>query len=145
MRQAVIATALLVLAAPIAAQSADPNAPRTPLPYDRGYDKDQPRTRAINDAERPEVQEANDLALAQSKTLAAPTVMGNAANEARYEADVAAYRDMLRQHRRDTRAYVRQERAYARAMADWRAQVDACDRGSRTACNLPTPDPMNYM
>lgn len=145
MRKAILATALIAIAVPVAAQSADPIAPRAPLPYDRGYDKDQPRTRAINDAERPEVQEANDLALAQARTLSAPTVMGNAANEARYEADVAAYRNMLRQHRRDARAYARQERAYAAAMADWRAQVDACDRGSRTACNLPTPDPMNYM
>ena len=145
MRKAIAATAILMLAAPLAAQSNDPNVPRAPLPYDRGYDKDQPRTRAINEAERPAVQEANDLSLAQSQTLAAPTTMGNAANEARYEADVAAYRAMLRQHRRDARAYARQERAYTAAMAEWRAQVDACDRGSRRACDLPTPDPMNYM
>lgn len=145
MRKLIAAATLLAIAAPVAAQSNDPNAPRTPLPYDRGYDKDQPRTRAINEAERPAVQEANEIALAQSNTIAGPTVAGNAANEARYAADVAAYRDMLRQHRRDARAYARQERAYVQAMGDWRAQVDACDRGIQTACNLPTPDPMNYM
>ncbi|WP_235532786.1 hypothetical protein [Sphingomonas sp. Leaf412] len=146
MRNMLAAMAVMIVASPLAAQqSADPNAPRTPLPYDRGYDKDQPRTRAINDAERPEVQEANDIALAQSRTVSAPTVAGNAANEARYAADVAAYRVMLRQHRRDVRAYARQEGAYAQAMADWRAQVDACDRGNRRACDAPTPDPMNYM
>lgn len=145
MRKAVAAMAILMFAAPLAAQGNDPAAPRAPLPQDRGYDKDQPRTRAINEAERPEVQEANDLSLAQARTIAAPTVRGNAANEARYEADIAAYRDMLRQHRRDVRAYARQERAYAKAMADWRAQVAACDAGDRRACNLPTPDPMSYM
>lgn len=134
-------------AAPIAAQStgtpsADPAGPGTPLPYDRGYDRDSARTRAINDSGRPAVQAANGAALAGSD---AQTAAGAVSTSAQYEADVAAYRDALRAHRHDVRRYARQERAYGEAMADWRIQAAACRRGDRTLCDLPAPDPADYM
>lgn len=71
-----------------------------------------------------------------------------AANQAQHAADVAAYDAAVRAHGRqimqqDAR-YARQQAAYADAMAAWRAQAEACNRGSRVACNSPTPDPANF-
>ncbi len=73
----------------------------------------------------------------------------NAANDAQYAADRDAYLAAIRQHNRDVVAtddtFIRQQNAYVMAMADWRAQVRACKAGRQRACDLPTPDPMNYM
>lgn len=47
-----------------------------------------------------------------------------------------------RHHRavnRYDRRYVRQQTAYANAMAAWRRQVAACKRGDRRACRAPSP------
>ncbi|MES2290554.1 MAG: hypothetical protein V4530_12540 [Pseudomonadota bacterium] len=72
----------------------------------------------------------------------------NAEQKEQYAKDMTAYREALRQHDRakamDERIYDRQQRAYARAMFDWRMQVAACKRGNNAACNAPTPDPANY-
>ena len=40
--------------------------------------------------------------------------------------------------------YVRQQRAYADAMAVWRIQVEECKRGHRKACDMPPPDVTAY-
>ncbi|MBS0284948.1 MAG: hypothetical protein JSS15_11065 [Proteobacteria bacterium] len=146
-----VAGAMLGGAVPAVAQETppqDPNAPRAPLPYDRGYDKDSPRTEAIDAAGRPGVDAANRAVLDQSNAQAAVQADVQQADAAQYQADVAAYRRAMRAHhrriaRQDAR-YARQERAYADAMAAWRLQVAACKRGNNAACNAPTPDPADY-
>lgn len=136
----------LAMVTPVVAQSTqDPAAASTPLPYDRGYDKDDARTRAINDSGRPAVQAANESIAAQA--AARDTATG--IDQARYAEDVAAYRAAL-DARHETMAaeaamQADRERAYAMAMADWRAQVAACERGRTRACRLPTPNPADYM
>ncbi|WEK41652.1 MAG: hypothetical protein P0Y64_09390 [Candidatus Sphingomonas colombiensis] len=146
-----IAGATLAVAVPVVAQNTqapDPNAPHAPLPYDRGYDKDSPRTEAIDAAGRPAVDAANRQVLDQSNTQAATQADMQQADSAQYAADILAYRQARRaQHRqvaRDDARYARQERAYADAMADWRREVDACHHGNNAACRAPTPDPANY-
>lgn len=146
MRILVLVTLLAATATPALAQSTtDPAAASKPLPYDRGYDKDTERTRTINDSGRPAVEDANNAVLAQSSDRTA----GGAVDEGEYAADVAAYNRRLRQNRRivnaDEALYAERSRAYAQAMADWRAQVTACDRGHNRACRLPTPNPADYM
>ena len=127
-----------------AAVAQDWDQPRAPLPYDRGYDLDTPRTRAINDAERPAVEAANSEALAEAAAQTAREANGSA----QYARDLAAYNAELRGRDQtiaaDDAYYARQRRAYADAMADWRMQVEDCRRGIRAACNAPTPDPANY-
>jgi hypothetical protein len=71
-----------------------------------------------------------------------------AGGQAQYEADRQAYLDALVQHdravnRADAR-YVRQQRAYADAMAVWRWQVQKCKQGSQRACDLPSPNPADF-
>ncbi|MFN3433221.1 MAG: hypothetical protein ACK4ZY_02385 [Sphingomonas sp.] len=144
--------AALIVAAPAFAQTqaANPaNQPTTPLPYDPGHDSTSARSNAIAAATAPGVADANAEVLAQARLQngAAPAV--NAANEARYAADVANYRAAMRARRHvmatDAAIQADRERAYAMAMADWRAQVAACERGHTRACKLPSPDPQNYM
>jgi hypothetical protein len=146
MRILFLATLLAATATPALAQSTtDPAAASKPLPYDRGYDKDTARTRAINDSGRPAVEDANNAVLAQSNEQ----LRSGGIDETKYAADVAAYNTALRQNRRivaaDEALYAERSRAYAQAMADWRAQVAACDRGHNRACRLPTPNPADYM
>jgi hypothetical protein len=78
----------------------------------------------------------------------AATAAQNDATRAQYEADRAAYMDALVQHdravnRADAR-YVRQQNAYADAMAVWRVQVEQCKRGRQKACDMPPPNPADY-
>ena len=72
----------------------------------------------------------------------------NADAQSQYQADLAAYDDALARHdaRADRQAehYNRQQRAYADAMRDWRAQDYACRHGHNRACTAPAPDPANY-
>lgn len=139
-----LAVAIAAVAVPAIAQTS-PGATHTPLPYDRGYDKDTPRTRAINDAARPGVESANAEVLASTD---AQTQNGVVSDQGQYARDMAAYQQALRAHRHvaraDMRRYNRQQRAYADAMRDWRRQVYACHHGSTRACRAPTPDPANY-
>ena len=146
-----IAAALPAAVLPAAAQtttapagSQDPDAPHATLPYDRGYDKDSPRTEAIDAAGRSGVADANNAANAAS----ADQTASGGADQAQYAEDMAAYRGALRARHHaiasDQRLYDHQQRAYADAMADWRRQVYACHHGSNRACNAPTPDPAAY-
>jgi len=103
-------------------------------------------------AEVPETQALNNgvnQAIVETKTANAVAMAQADINQQDYEADKAAYTKAMRQYRRDTVAtdvtYVRQQNAYAMAMRDWRAQVVMCKKGHQSACNLPTPDPRNYM
>ncbi len=142
-RTLLIAGAAL-LAAPLAAQTTPADGPGTPLPYDLGRDNDSPRSNAGALESRPGTIAANREALAESRANGA-TIVGD---QARYDADVAAYRAALRANAAtavaDAAIQARNERAYALAMEDWRAQVRACDRGSTRACNAPAPDPAAY-
>lgn len=71
-----------------------------------------------------------------------------AANQAQYETDRQAYMAALVQHDRavDRTAArtVRQQTAYADAMAVWRVQVEQCKKGRQKACELPPPNPADY-
>lgn len=142
--------AALVIAAPAIAQTTDPaDQPSTPLPYDPGHDSNTPRSNAIAAESAPGVAAANRDMHAQIRMEDTAVGAVNAANDARYQADVAAYRAAMRARRQTIAANAAlqadRERAYAMAMADWRAQVDACNRGKTRACNMPSPDPQDYM
>jgi hypothetical protein len=139
----------LVLAAPaIAQQSQDPAVPRAPLPADRGYDKAQARTDAINAPNRPELDATNRAAnqAAQARDAANTGVPADA--QAAYDYDMANYLTALRA--RDATAagneaqYRAKQRAYADAMRAWRVQVWDCNRGIIAACRAPTPDPAAF-
>lgn len=103
-------------------------------------------------AEIPETQALNNgvnQAIVETKTANAVAMAQADINQQEYEADKAAYAKAMRQYRRNVVAtdvtYIRQQDAYASAMRDWRAQVVMCKKGHQSACNLPTPDPRNYM
>lgn len=150
MKSLMLAAAMCALAAPALAQNlppaTDPGTPRAPLPQDRGYDKPDPRTDAIN-APNADTRAATNAAVA-AQTAARPTVVIPPEAQAQYQEDIAAYRAALRQHRRTVRAdeafYDRQQRAYADAMFAWRVQVADCKSGITAACNAPAPDPAEF-
>jgi acyl-CoA reductase-like NAD-dependent aldehyde dehydrogenase len=139
--------AAAALAPPALAQSTpsgSPEAPRTPLPYDRGYDKPDPRTDAINDAARPGVQAANNAVRAATAGQPTLTVVERGA----YDRDMAEYLAALREHDATAAAnealYARNQRAYADAMRAWRIQVADCNAGVRAACTAPGPRPADF-
>nr|MBA3897178.1 hypothetical protein [Sphingomonadaceae bacterium] len=119
-----------------------------PLPADRGYDKDSPRTEAINAPNRGEVAAANAAGGAQANANAAADTRANANAQVAYDYDMANYVTALRAHDQaavaDARHYDRQQRAYADAMRAWRIQVYDCSRGITAACRAPTPDPAAF-
>lgn len=151
-----------LIAAPLAAQTAtqsgapttpptqpgskdDPGTPRTPLPTDRGYDKPQTRTEAINAPIRDDVARANQMSSGAAAT-AASTARTEA--EIQYDADMAAWLAALEARGEviaaDRSVYLANQRAYADAMAAWRRQTAACKAGATAACKLPTPNPADY-
>lgn len=113
-------------------------------PVDRGYDKVTPKHEAVDAQEAPATATLNKAVAAVGNE--AEKI--NAENQAQYEADRAAYRAAYAAHTRaaisDQVHYDRQQRAYADAMAEWRAQTAACKKGKVSACNKPTPDPAKY-
>lgn len=153
--------ALIALAAPLAAQTAaptspptqpgskdDPGTPRAPLPADRGYDKPQVRTEAINAQTRDDVARANSTANATSgSSVDASAVQADL--QAQYTADMASWLSAMRSRDANIASnaaqYDRQQRAYADAMYVWRMQARDCERGIQFACNRPTPNPADYM
>ena len=158
MTRLILGAALIALAAPLSAQNApptspptqpgsreDPGTPREPLPVDRGYDKPQARTEAINAPNRGEVAAANSMTAGSSVSAGAV----QADLQAQYDADMASWADSMR--RRDNRIaandarYEQQRHAYADAMYVWRMQVRDCERGYRFACNRATPNPADFI
>lgn len=153
--------ALLALATPLAAQTApptspptqpgskdDPGTPRTPLPADRGYDKPQVRTEAINAQTRDDVARANSTAnVTSGSSVDAAAVRADL--QAQYTSDMESWMSTMRARDANIAAnaaqYDRQQRAYADAMYVWRMQVRDCERGFQFACNRPTPNPADYM
>ncbi len=72
----------------------------------------------------------------------------NAAGQAQYQSDLAAYDAAMQAHghavaRQDVH-YAHQQQAYASAMEAWRVQTAACKRGHQRACDAPTPDPADF-
>jgi len=113
----------------------------TPMPHqDEINAAGAPRTAAINNQVASTTaanNQANDAVVAQYQE-----------SQAQYDADRQAYMDALVRHdrsvnRTDAR-YVRQQHAYADAMRVWRAQVWACKRGHKRACDAPPPNPAAY-
>lgn len=92
----------------------------------------------------PGVDPGTSLANAEVAGDLAATRTVNANRRAQYAADLAAYDAAARAHSRQSARYARQKRAYADAMAAWRVQVAACDRGKTVACNAPAPDPAAF-
>lgn len=154
-----LGAALLALAAPLAAQTAattspptqpgsteDPGTPRTPLPNDRGYDKPQVRTEAINAQTRDDVARANSTA---NITSGSSVNAVQADLQAQYDADMAGWLTAMNERDksivRNARTHAAQQRAYADAMYVWRMQVRDCERGFQFACNRPTPNPADFM
>ena len=127
-----ILIATVVLAAAVPAVAQNQNQPESPA--NRAQDvREQPVTDALNNAV------ASNIAAGQE---------ASAADQAQYANDMAAYRAEMEAHHhevmRDQAHYAHQQRAYADAMAQWRMQVAACERGHNRACKLPTPNPADY-
>src|SRR5690242_9048597 len=140
-----ILLALLLAAPAMAQQSQDPAAPRAPLPEDRGYDKQQARTDAINAPNRPELDATNRAANEAAQARDAANTGVTASAQAAYDYDMANYVSALRAHDAvaagNEAQYRAKQRAYADAMRAWRVQVYDCNRGIIAACRAPTPDP----
>lgn len=99
-------------------------------------------------ASQPSAVRANNDAAAADAAQQTATDTANGDAQAQYAADLAAYDNALARHdaRADRQAdhYHHQQRAYADAMRDWRAQDYACRHGSNLACTAPAPDPAAY-
>ena len=160
LKRLIMGAAFAALAAPLAAQNSpptnpptqpgtkeDPGTPRAPLPTDRGYDKPQVRTEAINAPNRGEVAAANSMTSGSSTGNAAAAISADL--QGQYNADMAAWVDAMRSRDAKIAAnasqYDRQQRAYADAMYVWRMQVRDCEHGYQFACNRPTPNPADFM
>ncbi len=143
--RSILCAAALVVAAPAFAQATVPNpSPAPEAPVDRGYDKDTPKSQAINAQEAPVTRALNNT-VDQATTVDA---VGAQMDQQQYQEDLAAYHDAVMANHadamKDQRRFDRQQRAYADAMAQWRAQTDACNKGKLKACKLPTPNPADY-
>jgi hypothetical protein len=127
-----------LIAAPVVAQTT----PTPPTPTEQRDD-------AVAAETAPEVAAANRQVGAVASFDNGAVTAVNAANKARYQADVRRYRAAMRARRHtiaaDAALQSDRERAYAMAMSDWRDQVAACKRGRSRACRMPSPNPANYM
>lgn len=115
----------------------------------RGYaNPPMPNQQEINAGGRAGTAALNNQVAAADASAQASSDASSAEAQAQYEADRQAYMGALVAHNRavnraDVR-YVRQQRAYADAMAAWRRQVYACKHGHQRACDLPAPDPSRF-
>lgn len=135
--RSILAITALISVTPLMAQSAD----KTDAAHVAADAREVPQTQSLNNQV--------GSAIAQVQTNNAVAQAQNDINQQQYEADKAAYEAALRQHNREVLStdatFMRQREAYALAMRDWRAQVEACRKGYQKACDLPAPDPMKYM
>lgn len=147
-----IAALVAALAVPAFAapdQATPPAAAQTKeLPQDRGYDKHSATHDAVDASEKPVTKALNREADISATTGTAAVETANANRDAQYAADMAQYRlsyeAAVRTAMADEARYDRQQRAYADAMATWRMNVQACDRGRLSACKRPTPNPADF-
>jgi hypothetical protein len=130
------------------AQTADTG--RTPQDeYQRGYAATpMPNQQAIDAQSAPAVAQLNGQLVAADQQAMSAQAVSQGAAQAEYAADRQAYMAALVQHdravnRADAR-YLRQQNAYADAMAVWRVQVTECKRGHRRACDMPAPNPADF-
>lgn len=133
--------------APAMAQDATGRSPQEE--YQRGYAATPMPDQAAADAQsRPAVRALNAQGAAVAQANADAATATTQANQAQYDADRAAYMDALVKHDasvdRTNARYMRQQRAYADAMAVWRVQVAACKRGHQRACDMPPPNPADF-
>jgi hypothetical protein len=114
----------------------------------QGVDKDDAAHRAADAREIPETKALNNQVNAADAQAQAANAQ-NDANQAQYRSDLAAYEQAVRDHHRQVLAtdatFMRQREAYAMAMRDWRLQVAACNHGHERACDMPAPNPDDYM
>lgn len=144
MRYTIPLMALLVIAPlPLAAQSAT-----TDMAQPAPADPQTARQDAVDAQEKPVTENLNERAAVEASGNIAAVDTVNSANQAQYEADMSAYRSEVQANRREMLAdqarYDRQQRAYANAMAVWRDQKNACDRGVLKQCKKPTPNPADF-
>lgn len=103
---------------------------------------------AADAAEQPVTDTLNADAATQASDNRVAVATANATNEAQYAADIAAYRASVEASRQAVAAdqvrYGQQQRAYADAMAAWRDQARACEKGRMKACKAPTPNPADF-
>lgn len=135
--RSIMAIATLIAVAPLSAQSPD----HSDAAHQAADAREIPQTQSLN----------NQIGsvITQTQTNNAVAQAQNDINQQQYAADMAAYEQTMREHRRDVLStdatFIRQREAYALAMRDWRAQVEMCRKGYQKVCDLPTPDPMKYM
>ena len=138
-----LCAAAMATAAPALAQVPNPD-PAPEAPVDRGYDVSTPKHDAIDVQEAPVTRALNN----DANQAATVNAIGSAMDQQQYRDDLAAYHDAVMAHHADAMSdqarFSRQQRAYADAMAQWRAQTDACNKGKLKACKLPTPNPADY-
>lgn len=143
-----LAVMLAMSPLPLAAQAVVSQGVAQGAPVDRGYDKHTARHDAVDAQEKPVTESLNSRAAVEASGNRAAVDTVNSANQAQYEADMAAYRAEVQANRREMAAdetrYDRQQRAYADAMATWREQKAACDRGVLKECKKPTPNPADF-
>ena len=142
MKTLALAAALLLASGPLAAQTAEPHQTDPNQPFNDGS------AEASASVAPGQVAPGADPGTASANldvrgNIAAQNAV-NGANQAQYQADLASYDAQLAAHGRQASRYARQRRAYADAMAAWRIQVDACQRGHQAACKAPAPDPANF-
>jgi len=137
----IVPALLLVLAAAAPAQQ---TAPAKEAAQDRGYDKNTPKHAAVDAEEASRTRQLNATSALGAEVKEDVAV----ADQAAYQADLTAYHDRIMAERADAMndmaRFSRQQRAYADAMAQWRKQSAACEKGKMPACRLPTPNPADY-
>lgn len=130
--RSILAITALISVAPLMAQT-----DKNDAAHQAADAREVPVTKALN----------NQISAADAQAQTAQAQ--NDANQAQYQADLAAYEQAMRDHHRQVLAndatFMRQREAYAMAMRDWRLQVAACNRGHQRACDMPPPNPADYM
>ena len=106
------------------------------------------RNMAADAAEQPVTDTLNADAAAQAADNRVAVATANATSESQYAEDMAAYRASVEANQQavsaDQMRYGQQQRAYADAMAAWRDQARACEKGRMKACKAPTPNPADF-
>lgn len=135
MRAIFLAAVLTVSGAPVLAQSGSMN--RAPDAHEQSMNGQD----SARDEHRPTARQLN--------TSAGRYYRMRSRARAQDRMDRRAYAAAMtaRHHRavnRYDRRYMRQQTAYANAMAAWRRQAAACKHGSRRACKAPSPRVANF-
>ena len=138
-----LAGAAALACAPLAAQAAE--APHQVDPHQPQNDGSAAASATVSPgAVAPGVDPGTANANANVQGNIAATATVNANNTAQYESDLANYDAAMRAHGHADARYARQKRAYADAMAAWRLQVAACEKGHQVACKAPAPYLANF-